>query len=106
MHQRVVALAGFHDDIAALAAVAARRAAARNIFLATKGHATVAAVAGFHPNFSFVDEHGWIETIKAPSRRRGSERRSTAGRGLRKRTARFANGRELFRDFHRLDHHE
>ena len=48
VHQRVVALAGFHDDIAAAAAVAAGRAAARHELLAPEGHAAVAAVAGLH----------------------------------------------------------
>ena len=46
--ERVVALAGFHDDVAAFAAVAAGRSAARNEFLPAKGQATVAAVAGLH----------------------------------------------------------
>ena len=55
--QRVVALAGFHDDVAAVAAVAAGGPAARHELLAPEGHAAVAAVAGFHPNFGFVNEH-------------------------------------------------
>src|ERR1700731_617957 len=58
VHQRVVALAGFHDDISALAAVAARRSAAGNIFFAAEGHAAIPAVARFHPNFCLVNEHG------------------------------------------------
>ena len=57
MDERVVALAGFHDDVAALAAVAAGGAAAGNEFLAAEGQAAVAAVAGFHSDFGFVDEH-------------------------------------------------
>ena len=57
VHQRVVALAGLHDDVAALAAVAARGAAARDELLPAEGHAAVAAVAGFDPDFGFVDEH-------------------------------------------------
>ena len=57
MNQRVVALAGFHQDVAAASAVAARRAAARHELLAAEGHAAVAAVAGFDANFDFVDEH-------------------------------------------------
>ncbi len=59
MHQRVMPLAGFHDHVSALAAVAARRSAARNIFLAAKGHAAIAAVAGLDPNFCLIDEHGY-----------------------------------------------
>ena len=58
VHQRVVALAGFHDDVAAVPAVAARGPAARHEFLATEGHAAVAAVAGLDSNFGFVNEHG------------------------------------------------
>ena len=46
VHQGIVAFAGFHDDVAALAAVAARRAAARDELLPAEGHAAVAAVAG------------------------------------------------------------
>src|ERR1700731_1675418 len=58
MHQRVVALAGFHDDISALASVAARRPATRNIFFPAERHTAIAAVARFHPNFCLVDKHG------------------------------------------------
>jgi hypothetical protein len=53
-----VAFAGFHDDIAAASAVAARWTAARNKLFAAKCHAPVATVAGFYANFGFVDEHG------------------------------------------------
>jgi hypothetical protein len=53
-----VALAGFHDDVAALATIAAGRASARDKLLAAEGHATVAPVAGFDSDFGFVDEHG------------------------------------------------
>ena len=58
MHERVMALAGFHHDVAALAAVAAGRSAARNELLPAERHAAVAAVAGFDSNFRFIDEHG------------------------------------------------
>src|ERR1700757_1372335 len=57
MDQRVVALAGFHDDVAAAPAVAAGGAAARDELLAAKGHAAIAAVTGLYPNFGFIDEH-------------------------------------------------
>jgi hypothetical protein len=53
-----MALAGFHDDVAAAAAVAARRPAARHEFFATEGEAAIAAVASFDPDFGFVNEHG------------------------------------------------
>ena len=57
VHQRVVALAGFHNHVAALAAVAAGRSAARNELLAAKRHAAVSAAARIHPNFSLIDKH-------------------------------------------------
>ena len=46
MDERIMALAGFHHNVAAAAAVAAGRAAARNKLLPAKGHASVATVAG------------------------------------------------------------
>ena len=55
--ERVVALAGFHDDIAAAAAVAARGAAARDELLAAEGEASVAAVASLYADIGFVNEH-------------------------------------------------
>src|ERR1035438_857039 len=45
VHQRIVALAGFHDDVAALATVAAGGTAARDKLLPAKGHAAIAAVS-------------------------------------------------------------
>src|SRR5581483_4791343 len=55
--ERVVALAGFHDDVAAASAVSAAGASAGHEFLATKRHTAVAAVPGFYADFSFIDEH-------------------------------------------------
>jgi hypothetical protein len=57
VHQRIVPLAGFHDHIAAVAAVAPGWAAARNILFAAEGHAAIAAVTRFDPNFCLIDEH-------------------------------------------------
>src|SRR5260370_9950134 len=57
MDQGIMALAGFHNDVASLAAVAARGPATRNKLLATKREATVAAVAGFDANCGFINEH-------------------------------------------------
>src|SRR5207302_3741981 len=57
VHQRVVALAGFHDHIAAASTIAAGGPAPRDKFLTAKGHAAVAAVAGLDPNSCFVYEH-------------------------------------------------
>src|SRR5580700_8537918 len=63
MDERVVPLARFHDHISALAAVAARRAAARHIFFAAEGHAAVAAVPRLHSNFRLIDKHGCSNTL-------------------------------------------
>src|ERR1051326_1183448 len=57
MHQRVMPLAGFHYNVAAAAAVAAGRAAARNKLLPAKGHASIATVAGLDPNDRFINKH-------------------------------------------------
>src|SRR5579871_3705810 len=57
VHQRVVTLAGFHDDVAALAAISAGGSAAGNEFFPPEGHAAIAAVAGLDPNCGLVNEH-------------------------------------------------
>ena len=57
MHQRVVPLAGFHDNVAALAPIAAGRAATRNKLLPPKSETAVAAVAGLYANCGFIDKH-------------------------------------------------
>ena len=49
---------GQEDHAAAVAAVAAVGAAARNEFLAAKAEAAVASFAGRHLNFHSIDEHG------------------------------------------------
>ncbi len=50
---------GHQGDVAAAAAIAAARPAARDILLPPEGQAAVAAVAGLHQNSSFVEEnHG------------------------------------------------
>jgi hypothetical protein len=53
----VVALRADHDDVAAVAAVAAGGTAAGDEFFAAEGHAAIAAVAGLDANFCFIDEH-------------------------------------------------
>ena len=57
MHERVVALAGFHDDVAAFAAIAAGGSAARDKLLPPKGKAAVAAVTSFYADCGFVNKH-------------------------------------------------
>ena len=53
----VVGQGGAHEDVAAVAAVAAGGAAAGDEFFAAKGHAAVAAVAGFDADAGFINEH-------------------------------------------------
>lgn len=57
MHQRIVTLAGFHDHIAALAAIAARRSPSRNELLPPEGKTAVPAVSGFHANYGLINKH-------------------------------------------------
>ncbi len=56
--QGVVVRIGFDVDVAALAAIAAGRAAARDVLLPAKRDAAVAAVAGFDGDFGFIRKHG------------------------------------------------
>src|SRR5205823_10973649 len=62
VNQRVVALAGFHHDIAATASIATRWTATRHILLSAEGDAAVAPVAGFYSDFCFIYEHGEAAT--------------------------------------------
>ncbi len=55
--QGVMPLTGFHDNVAAMAAIAARRATARDKFLPAKGHTSIAAVAGLNANDCFINKH-------------------------------------------------
>jgi hypothetical protein len=57
MNQRVVPLAGFHDDIATPTAITAGWAATRHKLLPPKSQAAVAAVAGLYANCGFINEH-------------------------------------------------
>src|SRR5439155_17111372 len=65
MHQRVVTLAGLHVHVAAAAAIAAGGAAARNELFAAEGDASVAAVAGFHADSGFINEHEILTTTES-----------------------------------------
>jgi hypothetical protein len=60
--QRVVVGICFKVDAAAVAAVAAGGSAAGHIFFAAKRDATVAAFAGFHKDFGFINKHKKILT--------------------------------------------
>jgi hypothetical protein len=57
VHERVVTLARFHDDVAAASAIAAGRTSARNKLLAPERDAPIAAVPGFYSNLRFIDKH-------------------------------------------------
>ncbi len=57
MNQGIVAFARFHPDVAALAAVAARRPAPGDKLLAPERHAAVAAVPSLDSDFGFIDKH-------------------------------------------------
>src|ERR1019366_7216326 len=56
LDQRVVAIGGHHDYVAAAPAVAARGSAAGHKLLTPEGHAAVAAVACLHANFCFINK--------------------------------------------------
>ncbi len=55
--QRIVRERAGHQDVAAVAAVSAGGASARDKLLAPEGHAAVATVAGLDPYPRFVDKH-------------------------------------------------
>ena len=54
-------------DVAAVAAVAARRAASRHVLFAVERHSTVAAIARLYVNFGFVNDTLCV-THEAPPR--------------------------------------
>ena len=56
--ERIDARFGDHDDAAAVAAVAAIGATARDVFFATEAHAAITAAAGFDFDGDAIDEHG------------------------------------------------
>ena len=70
MDERVVALAGFHDDVATFTSVATGGASSGDEFLAAEGQAAVATVACFDSNCGFVDEHGRAVFSRQSSARR------------------------------------
>ena len=66
--QRVVRERRAHEDVAAVAAVAAGGSPAGNELLAPEGHAAVAAIAGLDANARLIDEHKRLK-LKSTARR-------------------------------------
>jgi hypothetical protein len=60
----VVAEGGGHEDVAAVAAVAAGGAALGNEFFTPESHAAVATVTGFNTNSCLVNKHA-ISSVQA-----------------------------------------
>jgi len=58
LQKRVVLIARYHVDAAAVSSVTAARTASRDELFPPKGDASVPTVAGMHGYFCFVDEHG------------------------------------------------
>ncbi len=90
--KRVVVRVGFEINAAAVAAIAAARTAAGDIFFAAERDTTVSAVAGFYEYFCFVNEH-WnsffrcapeIPQVSAPD----NKKRSLPGQRPRRRSSR------------------
>jgi hypothetical protein len=55
--QCVVVNVGFEIDAAAMAAVAAGGTATGYVFFAPESHTSIAAIAGLHEYFGFINEH-------------------------------------------------
>jgi hypothetical protein len=56
LQQRVLVHGRHQEDVAAMSAIAAGRAAARDVLLPPERHAAVAAVAGFHQDARLVEK--------------------------------------------------
>jgi len=57
VHERVVALARFHNDVTATPTITAAGSAAWNELLAAKRHASIAAVTRLYADLCLIDEH-------------------------------------------------
>jgi hypothetical protein len=57
VHERIVAFAGFHDDVATASTIPSRRTAAGNELLATKRNTAVAAVTSLYADLCLIDKH-------------------------------------------------
>ena len=104
VHQSVVALAGFHDDIAAIATIPTRRSAARNILFPPEGHTAVAAVPSLHPDCGFIDEHQRISGGSATKKPQPEGEALWQGPVWRGRPRPRDEGKTLIR-FDGFDHH-
>jgi hypothetical protein len=65
VHQRIVPLARHHDDVAAMPAVAARRAASWDELLPPEGNASVAAVARLYSNSGLINKHNELSAVSS-----------------------------------------
>ena len=63
--QSIVVGIGFNEDATAVAAVPAGRTAAGHEFFAAERYTTIAAVAGLHGDFCFVNKHRSTPFIRA-----------------------------------------
>src|SRR5579884_3348634 len=57
VHQRIVALARFHDDVATFSTIAAGGPATRNKLLPAEGNAAIAAIAGLYADCGLINKH-------------------------------------------------
>jgi hypothetical protein len=56
LQEGVLVLAGNQENVAAAASIAAARPATRDVFLATKGQATIAPIPGLDQDAGLIDE--------------------------------------------------
>src|SRR5438270_5988934 len=82
VNQRVMAFAGFHDDVAAFSAISARRTATGDELFAAERKTAVSAVPGLHSNCGFINEHTKSPRSSVLSGRHCADLR-TGDRGLR-----------------------
>src|SRR3954463_1758930 len=101
MDQGIMALTGFHHNVATAAAVAAGGAPARDELLPAKGHASIATVPGLNPDDCFINKHAVYidctgQDMDSPPEE--GPARSGAERQHRSLALVFAHGRNAFFD--------
>ena len=80
LQQRVLMNGRYQENVAAASAIAARRAAARDVLLPPESHAAVAAVAGFHQDARLVEKQHVVGTEWMQSPRVGRRASCTGPR--------------------------